>query len=471
MAALSESVSAPIAEDGGRASGGDIGARLDAAPDTWRLWRLIVLVSLGGFFEFYDLLMTAYVSPGLVKAGVLHEGKAGLLAQSDQATFVAATFLGLFIGTAAFGRIADRFGRRAIFTASLVWYALATLAMATARDALQLDTWRLIAGIGIGVELVTIDAYVAEIAPARLRGRAFAVGQAIQFTAVPVVAFACWRLLPLSPLGFAGWRWVMALGALGAAVVWLIRAALPESPRWLAQRGRVAEADAIVRRLEGRPPASTEAVSSGTAAAPTRGRLAEAFSPAYRGRTLMLVAFNIFQAVGFYGFGNWAPSLIAARGHSVTHSLAYAFVIAAAFPLSPLICALIADRVERKTQIIAAALATAAFGLAFAGQSAPAVLIALGIGVTFAGNLLSYAYHAYQTELYPTRMRASAVGFVYSFSRLSTVVSGFIIAALLSAYGAIGVFAFIALAMAGVVVTVGVWGPASRGRGLEDLSA
>jgi putative MFS transporter len=185
----------------------------------------------------------------------------------------------------------------------------------------------------------------------------------------------------------------------------------------------------------------------------------------------MLVIFNIFQAIGFYGFGNWAPSLIAARGHSVTHSLGYAFAIAVAYPLGPLLCSTLADRFERKTQIIAAALTTAVLGLAFAGQSAPAALIALGVGVTFSNNLLSFSYHAYQAELYPTRMRASAVGFVYGWSRLSTVFSSYIIAALLAGFGAPGVFAFIALAMGVVVAAVSVLGPRTSGWGLERLSA
>ncbi len=118
---------APIAE----VAAGSIAARLDALPSAWPAWRLIVLVSLGGCFEFYDLMMTAYTSPGLVQAGVFHEGKAGMLGQSDQATFAAATFLGLFIGTAALARVADRFGRRAIFTGSLIWYAHRHLAMAS----------------------------------------------------------------------------------------------------------------------------------------------------------------------------------------------------------------------------------------------------------------------------------------------------------------------------------------------------
>ena len=113
---------------------------------------------------------------------------------------------------------------------------------------------------------------------------------------------------------------------------------------------------------------------------------------------------------------------------------------------------------------------TAVLGLTFATQSQPLVLIALGVGVTLSNNLLSYAYHAYQAELYPTRIRSAAVGFVYAWSRLATVFSSFIIAALLGAFGAPGVFAFIAAAMAVVVLSVGLLGPRTSGRSLEALS-
>ena len=108
------------------------------------------------------------------------------------------------VGTALFGFVADRFGRKAIFTYSLIWYAAASVAMAFQTDAFGLNLWRFIAGVGIGVELVTIDAYIAELVPASLRGRAFAYNSAIQFVAVPVVAFIAWMLVPSSPLGLDG---------------------------------------------------------------------------------------------------------------------------------------------------------------------------------------------------------------------------------------------------------------------------
>ena len=112
----------------------------------------------------------------------------------------------------------------------------------------------------------------------------------------------------------------------------------------------------------------------------------------------------------------------------------------------------------------------AVLGLAFAALSGPLALVSLGVAITFSNNLLSFAYHAYQAELYPTRMRAKAVGFVYSWSRLSTVFSSYIIAWLLGAAGVGAVFAFIALAMLVVMVTIGVFGPPTRGRALEEIA-
>jgi putative MFS transporter len=451
-----------------------LSARLDRLPGCWAVWRLVILLSLGGCFEFYDLFLTAYLSPGLEAAGIFRKGAAGLFGLSDQASFAAVTFGGLFVGTIAFAQVADRFGRRAIFTGSLLWYSAMTLAMACQSTAPGLDTWRFLAGIGIGVELVTIDSYLAELVPKRFRGRAFAVNQAIQFLAVPAVGLICAALVPIAPFGVAGWRWVVVIGAAGALVVWRLRRALPESPRWLVQKGRSAEAARIVAAIESQSAAQTRGPlpppALGADEPQMKGHLREMFQPPLRSRTLMLAVFNFFQTVGFYGFGNWVPKLIEANGVDVLHSLRYSVAIALAYPVGPLLCTLFADRFERKWQIVAAAIATAAFGLLFARQSAPAMLIALGVLITLSNNLLSFAYHAYQAELFPTRIRARAVGFVYSWSRLSTVFTSFMIGFFLDRFGTAGVFGFIAISMGVVCVSIGVFGPRTRSLALEEIA-
>ena len=333
---------------------GLISARLDRLPATRTVWTRVILLSLGGFFEFYDLFFTGYIAPGLVRSHIL--------TTTGIAGFIAAMFSGLFVGTALFGFVADRLGRRTIFTGSLLWYSVASVVMAFQNHVFGLDLWRFLAGIGVGVELVTIDTYLAELVPKQWRGRAFAYNQTIQFSAVPMVALLAWLLVPRSPLGLDGWRWVVLIGAAGAIFVWWIRLRVPESLRWLAQHGRMEEAERLLADLE----AGLDLPPPAAPATPTsRGSFREVWKPPYRRRTLMLIVFQLFQTVGFYGFSNWVPTLLIGRGIAITSSLRYTFLIAIAAPLGPLLASAIADKIERKWQIVLAALGIAFFGVLF----------------------------------------------------------------------------------------------------------
>ncbi|MGF6939735.1 putative MFS transporter [Paraburkholderia sp. UCT70] len=461
-----------IALDGAR-----ISARLDRLPATRTIWQLVMLLSFGMFFELYDLMYSGYIAPGLVHSGLLTATTRGLFGTSGVASFIAALFAGLFIGTAACGFLADRFGRRAIFTWSLLWYTAANVVMAFQHTALGLNCWRLIAGIGIGVEIVTIGTYISELVPKHIRGRASACSQAVGFCAVPIVAFLSYLLVPQRLFGLDGWRVVVLIGAIGAIVVWWIRRGLPESPRWLAQKGRLDEADAVMTRLEARVareyrrqcglPLPEPALPE-----PMRARAAfrDLLVPPYRKRTLMLIIFHVFQTMGYYGFANWIPTLLIRQGITVTTSLMYASIIAIAAPLGPLLGLLIADRFERKTVIICMAAVNVVCGLAFSQARETVLLVSLGVCLVLAGNIISYSYHAYQAELFPTGIRARAVGFVYSWSRISAMFSAFVIAACLGRFGVNGVFVFISGAMAIVMVAIGTLGPKTRDVALEDLS-
>jgi putative MFS transporter len=461
-------------------------ARFNRLPASRYLWRLIALLSLCGFFEIYEIALTSTLSPGLIRAGVFNADAKGLFGLTDQASFAAATFLGLFIGTSLFAAVADRLGRRAILIGSLAWYIAATAVMAAQNTAISVDLWRLIAGAGVGVQLVTIDSYIAEWVPSERRGKAFAINYGLMYMAVPVAALLSWLLLPRAPLGISGWRYAAAFPLLATAVAWWVYRVLPESPRWLLQHGQLATAERLVSTMESRvraetgrelpmvTPAKVEPVNiqggPGGLGLPGGSGFGELFRPPYLRRTGMLLALNIFQALGFYGFSNWVPALLTSQGITFIKSLQYSFVIATVYPLTPLLCAFIADRIERKWQIVIGAAGTAVFGLLFSQQSAATALVLFGTLVTISNIVLSYSYHAYQTELYPTRIRARAVGFVYSFSRLATILSGFAIAIALRDFGTTGVFLFIASCMLVVVLSVGVFGPRTRGLTLEEAS-
>jgi putative MFS transporter len=449
----------------------EISRRLEALPASSYVWRLVILLSLGGWFEVYDLFFTGYIAPGLNRSGLLTTTTQAFFGFSGIGAFVAATFAGLFVGTFFLGFLADKFGRRAIFTYALLGYTAASVAMACQTTSDGVLLWRFIAGIGIGVEIITIDAYITELVPSWMRGRAFAVNQSVMFTAVPVVAALAWWLVPLSPYGIDGWRWVVLIGAAGSMVIWILRLYVPESPLWLARHGRTDEATKILQRLEASAgTASTRRAAlnvTPTRASPKAAGYAEMFRPPYVSLVVLFMIFNFCQAFGVYGFANWVPALLVEKGITVTKSLQYSFIIAFAYPIAPLLAASFADKLERKWIICGAAAAIAVFGMMFSQLAEPAFLIISGVLITASNMTMSYAYHAYQTEVFPTSIRARAAGLVYSMSRVSATFSGFIVAYVLREAGVGGVFGLITTAMIIVIVSIAVWGPNVRGKPLD----
>ena len=411
-----------------------------------KLRGAVLRISVGGWFELYDLFMTAYISLGLIKDGLFVATAPSAFALRGFASFIASGFAGMFFGTLIFSWISDRFGRKATFTYSLVWYSAATLAMALSHSTAEIVLWRFVAGLGIGVQLVTIDTYISEIAPKDERGYWIAFSQFVGYLAIPVAALLAYLLVPHQFAGLSGWRYVAMAGSLGGVLVWFFRGGLPESERWQLARER------------GEPNDPLHALKA-------------IWGPAYRGRTAMMVVFNLAQTIGFYGFTSWVPIFLAAHGVSFTKSLEYSFIIAIVNPVGPLLAMRMADRWQRKWQIVWLALIIAGAGLLFSQARLPAALIVLGIVVTLANAWFSCAFHAYQAELYPTRVRAQGVGFVYSWSRFSSIFVGFLVAAVLRAYGTLGVFSVIALAMLVVAVTIGAFGMRTNRVALEDLAS
>jgi putative MFS transporter len=200
------------------------------------------------------------------------------------------------------------------------------------------------------------------------------------------------------------------------------------------------------------------------------GSFSEIFAPAYRSRTIMMVVFQFFQTVGFYGFANWVPTLVAQQGITVTKSLLYSFIIAIANPFGPMLALAVADKMEPKWILVGSAFCIGVFGVLFGFQHAAPLLILFGVLITLANAVLSFSFHTYQTELFPTRIRARAVGFTYAFSRISTVFVSFMIAFFLQKGGVPAVFAFIAVSMVIVMLSIGVFGPRTRGLQLERIS-
>lgn len=446
----------------------EISARVDALPASRRLWLWVAAIAAGGFFEIYDLQLTAPVSAALSAAHIFRTGNAGLFGLADQATFVFATFSGLYLGVIGFAAWGDRVGRRAVFAWSLVWYAVATLIMGLQSDVISICFWRFVAGIGVGAEAVAIDCYVVELVPSRLRGRAFCASMCIQYCAGPVGAFSAALLIPHAPFGIVGWRWMTLLPAVGAVVFWLLRRRIPESPRWLASRGRLAEAHAVVDRLVA--PGRSGAASAQPDKVPPKATPAimiDADRSYVLGATLMMVTYFCLMNVAYFGFSNWTPTLLMARGVPLKDSLFYTAGVSLAAPLAPLLLMWMSDRFERKNLIVVSGLGSVALGLGFGYARVPAAWIGFGIGHAIMNSILSVNSHNYMSELFPTRIRARFVGLVYSFTRIAAALSGYLIAFILANSGASAVFVTISALMLAAVIVIAIAGPRTRNRSFD----
>jgi MFS transporter, putative metabolite:H+ symporter len=449
--------------------------RIDRLPPSRYLIKLVARIATGGWFEFYELFMPGFISLGLVKAGIYSLSPGSVFDPHLFASFLASFFLGMFVSAAGFSFISDRFGRRAIFIQSMIVYSIAQLSIAFLSDPAAIDLARFVAGVAVGMQLINNDSYIIELTPRARRGRYMTSAYVFVLSAIPVAAFLAAILVPLAPFGIEGWRIVVAIGAVGGLLVLWIQRGLPESPRWLESKGRLAEADAAILEIEHRivselkqplPPPSTEAVE----VEGNKGRWTEMFSPFYLPRTIIISIFQFSQTIAVFGFTSFVPVLLVKQGFTIIHSLYYTAIIVLMAPVGAACASYFSERIERKWQLVGSSIMIAAAGTVFANATTVPVVVTSGALISFANNWLIAIFHPYAAELFPTRIRARAIGFTFCWSRISSMFVGYWVAGLLAAFGPRGVFSMIALAMLAIVIGVGGFGPRTNGKSLEVLS-
>jgi putative MFS transporter len=257
--------------------------------------------------------------------------------------------------------------------------------------------------------------------------------------------------------------------------VWTMRRNLPESPRWHEIRGRHDEADRATGALEDQAraelgvaelpePAAIEVVRAKGAT------ISEIFRPPYRRRTVMLYIFQFLQTVGYYGFGTLAPLVLADKGYDIVESLGFSAVIFLGYPVGSALSVPLMERFERKHLIVASAIAMAVLGVVFGFGREAWLIVAAGFLLTSCSNVFSNGFHIYQAEIFPTRMRSTAVSTAYSLSRLSGALLPFIAVTALDDLGPTAVFLGSAAVLMVVCLDVGLLGPRSTGMNLEDSS-
>lgn len=437
-----------------------IGQRLDRLPRSPFHTRMLFLVGAGMFFDGFDIYLAAGVLGALVREG---------LSDVDRnAWFISATFAGMTAGAWLAGVLGDRYGRRFTYQFNLAIFGIASMAAAFAPDILWLTAFRFIMGLGLGAEIVVGYGTLSEFMPPAIRGRYAALLAVFTNSALFAATFGGFLIIP-----YLGWRWMFAIAGVGAAIVWLLRKNMPESPRWLESKGRHAEAEAITRKIEeevyGREAAPVPTASH--AAAPPSVSLSTLFQGRLLRRTVTGIVINIVNNLITHGFITWMPTFFLAQGMTVTKSLGFTAVMTLGAPLGAFIGCLLAEGLGRKKGIVLFSFVALAIGLAYPHAAHPVLVMALGfclVACVFILGALSIA--AYVPELFPTEIRLRGVGLCSTTGRLANIGIPFLIAFL---YTKGGIGAVLALISAGLFVqgvVVAVLGVETKGMALEDVS-
>ncbi|WP_068319515.1 MFS transporter [Janibacter anophelis] len=391
-------------------------------PYTRRHTRLLVGSGTGWALDAMDV--------GLISFVIVVLAEQWQLSTSERSWIVTVGFIGMAIGATLGGRLADRFGRRAVFAATLVVYGLATGASALVGGLAVFLVLRFLVGLGLGAELPVASTLVSELSPTRIRGRLVVLLEsfwAVGWILAAVIGFY------VVPRGDDGWRWGLALGLVPAVYAVVVRYGLPESAAWLESRGRHAEAEEVVRGFEesaGVAPGTTTKGESAPFATTELGP-AEAdpteppglWSAGLRRRTLgiWLVWFGV--NFSYYGAFLWIPSLLVARGHDVTTSFGYTLVITLAqlpgYALAALLVELWGRRGTLALFLVGSAVAAWFFGQS---DSATSIIVA-GSALSFCNLGAWGALYAITPEIYPTRVRGAGAGAAAGFGRLASIAA------------------------------------------------
>jgi len=394
------------------------------------------------------------------------------LAPEETAWIASMGFVGMAVGAALGGLLADRFGRRQVFALTLLVYGVATGTSALVGGIVLLLILRFFVGLGLGAELPVASTYVSEFAPARMRGRLIVILEAfwaVGWTAAALIGFL------VIPASEAGWRWAFALGAIPAAYALIVRWGLPESPRWLERRGRHREAEAVIRRFEESSSVTAESARRLTtgpielppAAQTARERLAALWSAEFRVRTACLWLVWFCVNFSYYGAFIWIPSILVAQGYDLVRSFGFTLVITLAqlpgYAAAAWLIEVWGRRLTLSVFLAGSAVSAILFGTAGAEWS----VLATGMALSFFNLGAWGALYAVTPEMYPTSLRATGSGWAAGIGRVASIVAPLTVPPLLALGGA--PVLFIVFALFFVAAAAGAWGLIDRsGRSLDD---
>jgi MFS transporter, putative metabolite:H+ symporter len=443
----------------------NISARIERLPITRPVFWARNIIGAATFFDGYTVLAIAYAMPVLVRDWKLSPQEVGMI--------LSAGYLGQLVGAIGFGWLAEKVGRLRVLLFTILLFVAMDIACLFTWSAVSMITCRFMQGIGTGGEVPVASAYVNEYIGARQRGRFFLLYEAMFLVGLVGAGLIGYFLVPVY-----GWKAMFIVGLVPSILMIPLRWFMSESPRWLAAKGRYAEADAIVKRLESSVTTRGGALAEVVAVAAdkkshTTTSWRELFSRIYLKRTLTIWVLWFTSIAVANGTITWLPTLYRQTFKlPLDTSLAYGFTTSFAGLAAAIVCALLIDKVGRKRW----------YTFAFLGGMIP--LIALSVlGATTAIQVLvlvslayaivqtiTFSLYLYSAELYPTRLRAIGTGLGSAWLRLGSATGPIVVGWVIADYGIQYVFsAFAAVLLVGAAVTA-MFAIETKGRVLEELS-
>ena len=434
--------------------------RLEALPLGRFHYKLLLVTGLGWLFDSMDTGLIAFILPVLAKEWGLAPGQMGLIGSIG--------LIGMALGAVVSGTIADRIGRKKVFTITVLLYSIASAFCALSWNYQSLLVFRFLVGFGLGGELPVAATLVSEYAPSRVRGRFIVLLES--FWGLGWIAAACiaYFFIPLY-----GWRMAFLIGALPALYVCLIRMHIPESVRYLLAHGRVGEARKIVVSLERQlhVPVAPFVSEKETVPVVAKASFRELWRKPFASRTIMLWLVWFGINFSYYGIFMWLPSLVFQQGFTVVKTFEYVLIMTLAQLPGYYCAAWLVDKIGRKYTLSAFLLFSGVASYFFGHASTAAALMMWGSVMSFFNLGAWGVLYTYTPEQYPTAIRALGSGWAAGFGRFGGMAAPMMVGALLArSFGFASVFYMFALVFAAVAVIVMSLGVESKQKDLESIS-
>lgn len=442
----------------------EISARLERLPITRRVFWTRNIIGAATFFDGYTVIAIAYAMPVLVREWGLNPQQTGWILSMG--------YLGQLFGAVLFGWLAERLGRLKVLLFTILLFVSMDVACLFATGAAMMMLFRFVQGIGTGGEVPVASAYINEYIGSEGRGRFFLLYEVMFLMGLVGAGLIARALVPVY-----GWQAMFLVGLIPALVLLPLRFFMKESPRWLASKGRYAEADAIVSDLEASAVRSghtlTEPQIIPVQEKPKDSHWGELFQGIYRKRTYTIWGMWFCSYVVANGMITWLPTLYRQTFNlPLETSLLYGLLTSVAGVVAAIACALLIDKVGRKRWYTGAFLLAPVplIALALLGATSPMqVLVLAGLAYAIV-QTITFSLYLYSAEIYPTRLRALGTGLGSAWLRLGSFAGPLVVGFTMAHFGIQYVFAiFAGFLLLGAVITA-LCAIETKGRVLEELS-